>query len=116
MYCFVKSETVNVDCIAVKVTLVGHLNDVFKSFCDLNENDLLLLKLIEICLLTGLSVQKLVENWRHKALLLFKLLLLRRKVLIYGAPAGPLSTALLTLVSLLPLCLEDGLTRAANVV
>lgn len=67
-------------------------------------------------MIAGLSVQKLVENWRHKALLLFKLLLLRRKVLIYGAPAGPLSTALLTLVSLLPLCLEDGLTRAANVV
>ncbi|KAJ8722651.1 hypothetical protein PYW07_003831 [Mythimna separata] len=64
----------------------------------------------------GLSVQRLVENWRHKALLLFKLMLLRRKVLIYGAPAGPLSTALLTLVSLLPHCLESGLLRAANVV
>lgn len=64
----------------------------------------------------GLSVQRLVENWRHKALLLFKLMLLRRKVLIYGSPAGPLSTALLTLVSLLPLCLENGLHRAANVV
>ncbi|XP_047021190.1 late secretory pathway protein AVL9 homolog [Helicoverpa zea] len=64
----------------------------------------------------GLSVQRLVENWRHKALLLFKLLLLRRKVLIYGSPAGPLSTALLTLVSLLPYCLENGLVRAANVV
>lgn len=64
----------------------------------------------------GLSVQKLLENWKHKALLLFKLILLRRKVLIYGAPAGPLSTALLTLVSLLPHCLESGLTRAANVV
>ncbi|KAJ0180595.1 hypothetical protein K1T71_003999 [Dendrolimus kikuchii] len=65
--------------------------------------------------LEGLSVQRLIENWRHKALLLFKLLLLRRKVLIYGSPAGPLSTALLTLVSLLPRCVEYGLIRSANV-
>lgn len=73
--------------------------------------------LIGNCILfSGLSVQRLVENWRHKALLLFKLMLLRRKVLIYGAPAGPLSSALLTLVSLLPHCLETGLLHAANVV
>ncbi|XP_059057068.1 late secretory pathway protein AVL9 homolog [Achroia grisella] len=65
--------------------------------------------------LEGLSVMQLVESWRHKALLLFKLLLLRRKVLMYGSPAGPLSAALLTLMSLLPRCLEHGLTRAANV-
>ncbi|KAM3963024.1 late secretory pathway protein AVL9 homolog [Aphomia sociella] len=65
--------------------------------------------------LEGLSVMRLVDNWRHKALLLFKLLLLRRKVLMYGSPAGPLSAALLTLVSLLPRCLEHGLSRAANV-
>ncbi|KPI91556.1 Late secretory pathway protein AVL9-like [Papilio xuthus] len=65
--------------------------------------------------LEGLSVQKLVESWKHKALLLFKLLLLRRKVLIYGSPAGTLSAALLTLVSLLPHCLESGLSLAANV-
>ncbi|XP_063378225.1 late secretory pathway protein AVL9 homolog isoform X1 [Cydia fagiglandana] len=66
--------------------------------------------------LEGLSVLRLVESWRHKALLLFKLLLLRRRVLVYGAPAGPLSAALLTLVSLLPRCLEHGLGKAANVV
>ncbi|XP_063821852.1 late secretory pathway protein AVL9 homolog [Ostrinia nubilalis] len=66
-------------------------------------------------ILEGLSVQRLVENWRHKALLLFKLLLLRRKVLIYGAPAGALSAALLTLLSLLPRCLDHGLTNAANI-
>lgn len=67
-------------------------------------------------ILEGLSVQRLVENWRHKALLLFKLLLIKRKVLIYGSPAGPLSTVLLTLVSLLPKCIESGLSKAANVV
>ncbi|CAH0406435.1 unnamed protein product [Chilo suppressalis] len=67
-------------------------------------------------LLEGLSVQRLLENWRHKALLLFKLLLLRRKVLIYGSPAGALSSALLSLLTLLPRCLEYGLTHAANVV
>lgn len=66
-------------------------------------------------ILSGLSVQKLVESWKHKALLLFKLMLLRRKVLIYGSPAGTVSAALLTLVSLLPHCLESGLSLAANV-
>ncbi|CAH2251059.1 late secretory pathway protein AVL9 homolog [Pararge aegeria] len=66
--------------------------------------------------LEGLSVQKIVENWRHKALLLFKLLLLRRKILIYGSPAGSLSATLLTLVSLLPRCLEHGLSQSTNVV
>ncbi|VVC99295.1 unnamed protein product [Leptidea sinapis] len=66
--------------------------------------------------LEGLSVLKLVENWRHKALLLFKLLLLGRKVLIYGSPSGQLSTALLSLISLFPRCLEFGLSRSANVV
>lgn len=63
----------------------------------------------------GLSITKLVESWKHKALLLFKLLLLRRKVLIYGSPVGALSGALLTLVSLLPRCLEYGLSQSANV-
>lgn len=64
----------------------------------------------------GLSVQRLLETWRHKALLLFKLLLLRRRVVFYGAQAGPLSATLLALVSLLPQCLDHGLTKAANVV
>ncbi|KAL4705765.1 hypothetical protein ACJJTC_006546 [Scirpophaga incertulas] len=67
-------------------------------------------------MLEGLSVQRLIENWRHKALLLFKLLLLRKKVLIYGAPAGSVSAALLSVLSLLPLCVEKGLNRAANVI
>ncbi|CAG9783824.1 unnamed protein product [Diatraea saccharalis] len=67
-------------------------------------------------MLEGLSVLHLIENWKHKALLLFKLLLLRRKVLIYGSPAGTLSSALLSLLSLLPQCIENGLTHAANVV
>ncbi|CAK1545286.1 unnamed protein product [Leptosia nina] len=66
--------------------------------------------------LEGLSVQKLVDNWRHKALLLFKLLLLGRKVVIYGSPAGQLSKALLTVISLIPRCLEYGLSHSANVV
>ncbi|GBP85348.1 Late secretory pathway protein AVL9 homolog [Eumeta japonica] len=66
--------------------------------------------------LEGLSVQKLVEVWRHKALLLLKLLLMRRRVLMYGSPAGPLSATLLSLVSLLPQTVEKGLTHSANIV
>lgn len=66
--------------------------------------------------LEGLSVQRLLDTWRHKALLLFKLLLLRRRVVVHGTPAGPLSATLLTLVSLLPRCFDYGLNKAANVV
>ncbi|KOB71455.1 Uncharacterized protein OBRU01_13717 [Operophtera brumata] len=61
------------------------------------------------------SQTKLLED-AFKHLNSCPLVLLRRKVLIYGSPAGPLSAAVLTLVSLLPQCLESGLSHAANVV
>ncbi|CAG9096972.1 unnamed protein product [Plutella xylostella] len=65
--------------------------------------------------LEGLSAVHVADTWRHKALLLVKLVLLRRRVLLHGAAAGPLSAALLALLSLLPLCVERGLGQAANV-
>lgn len=45
--------------------------------------------------------------------MLFKLLLLEKKILFHGASVGPLCSALLTLISLLPLTVEYGLNTSA---
>ncbi|ODM92820.1 Late secretory pathway protein AVL9 [Orchesella cincta] len=70
-----------------------------------------LLKTPEACV--GLSPRDLVFNFRHQIITLFKLLLLEKRILFRGASVGPLCSSLLTLVSLLPLTLEYGLTESA---
>ncbi|XP_015915620.1 late secretory pathway protein AVL9 homolog isoform X2 [Parasteatoda tepidariorum] len=62
----------------------------------------------------GLSVRDFVLRFKHKALLLFKLLLLERKVLFYKAPVKNLCSSLLTLCSLVPGMIEKGLTESAT--
>lgn len=62
----------------------------------------------------GLSVRELVLRFKHKTLLLFKLLLLERKVLFYRAPVKDLCSTILTLCSLLPGTVEKGLQEAAT--
>lgn len=64
---------------------------------------------------TGLSPRDLVFTFRHQIITLFKLLLLEKKILFRGASVGPLCSSLLTLISLLPLTLEYGLTESACV-
>ncbi|XP_039296936.1 late secretory pathway protein AVL9 homolog [Nilaparvata lugens] len=61
----------------------------------------------------GLSVRDLVLHWRHKALLLFKLLLLERRVVFYKSPVRPLSATILTLLSLHPHMIQHGLYQSA---
>ncbi|XP_011297232.1 late secretory pathway protein AVL9 homolog [Fopius arisanus] len=63
----------------------------------------------------GLSARDFILQFRHKALLLFKLLLLEKKVVFYQSPVQPLCAAILTLLSLHPGMIETGLTRAACV-
>ncbi|XP_057320689.1 late secretory pathway protein AVL9 homolog [Microplitis mediator] len=63
----------------------------------------------------GLSARDFIIQFRHKALLLFKLLLLERKVVFYQSPVQPLCAAILTLLSLHPGMIESGLRRAACV-
>ncbi|CAL8113376.1 unnamed protein product [Orchesella dallaii] len=70
-----------------------------------------LLKTPEACV--GLSPRELVFNFRHQIITLFKLLLLEKRILFRGASVGPLCSSLLTLISLLPLTLEYGLTESA---
>ncbi|XP_077515438.1 late secretory pathway protein AVL9 homolog [Amblyomma americanum] len=61
----------------------------------------------------GLSSRDLILHFKHKAVLLFKLLLLERKVLFYKTPVKDLCSTILTLCSLFPGMLEQGLQECA---
>lgn len=61
----------------------------------------------------GLSSRDLILHFKHKAVLLFKLLLLERKVLFYKTPVKDLCSTILTLCSLFPGMLEQGLDECA---
>lgn len=61
----------------------------------------------------GLSARDFILQWKHKAVLLFKLLLLERRVMFYKSPVLPLCSTILTLVSLFPEMIEKGLKQAA---
>lgn len=47
-----------------------------------------------------------VEHYQHRLLQIFKALLLRRKVLVYGSSSGGVSKSVMSIVSLLPQCVE----------
>ncbi|XP_066588489.1 late secretory pathway protein AVL9 homolog isoform X2 [Prorops nasuta] len=61
----------------------------------------------------GLSARDFILQFRHKALLLFKLLLLEKRIIFYQSPVQPLCSAILTLLSLFPGMIESGLQQAA---
>ena len=52
-------------------------------------------------------------HFKQRALVLFKLMLLERKVLFFKSPVEALSSHILTLLSLFPGLLEAGLDEAA---
>jgi hypothetical protein len=58
---------------------------------------------IETCL------RELIILWRHKILVLFKLLLLEKRILFFGSPVKPVCTMILSLISLHPQLLNKGL-------
>ncbi|XP_063233303.1 late secretory pathway protein AVL9 homolog [Bacillus rossius redtenbacheri] len=66
-------------------------------------------------LYVGLSARDLVLQFRHKALLLFKLLLLERRLVFYRSPVQPLCATILSLLSLHPGMVEHGLGESACV-
>ncbi|PNF17496.1 Late secretory pathway protein AVL9-like protein, partial [Cryptotermes secundus] len=66
-------------------------------------------------LYVGLSVRDLILQFRHKALILFKLLLLERRLVFYRSPVQPLCAAILSLLSLHPAMIERGLGESACV-
>ncbi|XP_048195462.1 late secretory pathway protein AVL9 homolog isoform X1 [Perognathus longimembris pacificus] len=57
----------------------------------------------------GLSPRDLVLHFRHKVLILFKLILLEKKVLFYISPVNKLVGVLMTVLSLFPGMIEHGL-------
>ncbi|EZA52975.1 hypothetical protein DMN91_009118 [Ooceraea biroi] len=63
----------------------------------------------------GLSARDFILQFRHKVLLLFKLLLLEKRIVFYQSPVQPLCTTILTLLSLYPGMIEHGLQQAACV-
>ncbi|XP_068604063.1 late secretory pathway protein AVL9 homolog [Brachionichthys hirsutus] len=62
----------------------------------------------------GLSPRDLILNFRHKVLVLFKLVLLEKKVLFYVSPVNRLVGALMTLLSLFPGMIEHGLVDSSH--
>ncbi|XP_076360717.1 late secretory pathway protein AVL9 homolog [Tachypleus tridentatus] len=63
----------------------------------------------------GLSARDLILTFKHKTLILFKLLMLERKVLFYNTGVKDLCSVVLTLCSLFPGMIEKGLEEAAHV-
>ncbi|KAJ8025325.1 Late secretory pathway protein AVL9-like [Holothuria leucospilota] len=61
----------------------------------------------------GLSAVELVKKFKHKILVLFKLMLLERRVLFFGAPVHSLCVCLLSVVSLFPEMIQSGMKDAA---
>ncbi|KAJ8279929.1 hypothetical protein COCON_G00069950 [Conger conger] len=62
----------------------------------------------------GLSPRDLILHFRHKVLILFKLILLEKKVLFYVAPVNRLVGTLMTVLSLFPGMIEHGLADSSH--
>lgn len=62
----------------------------------------------------GLSPRDLVLHFQHKVLILFKLILLEKKVLFYISPVNKLVGALMTVLSLFPGMIEHGLSDCSQ--
>ncbi|KAK7109109.1 late secretory pathway protein AVL9 homolog [Littorina saxatilis] len=62
----------------------------------------------------GLSPREAVARFKHKLLVLFKLLLLERRVLFFGSPVETLGATILSVLSLYPGMLEFGLDQAVS--
>lgn len=63
----------------------------------------------------GLPMRELVLKWRHKLLILFKLLLLQKRVVCFGSPVQPICALILGVVSLHPELLTKGFQEVACV-
>ncbi|KAM9331816.1 late secretory pathway protein AVL9 homolog [Pholidichthys leucotaenia] len=62
----------------------------------------------------GLSPRDLILHFRHKVIILFKLILLEKKVLFYVSPVNRLVGALMTVISLFPGMIEHGLVDSSH--
>ena len=60
------------------------------------------------------TLQKLFSRWRHKILVLFKLLLIEKRVLFFGSPVKPVCATILSIISLHPQLLNKGLCNESE--
>ncbi|XGW15638.1 hypothetical protein V3C99_001243 [Haemonchus contortus] len=81
------------------------LSQMYSNLCDMFNGEAVDGQAASI----DISVQDLFIRFRHRALILFKLLLLERKVVFNISPAQLLGTTMLALISLYPKMLEEGL-------
>ncbi|XP_020797750.1 late secretory pathway protein AVL9 homolog [Drosophila serrata] len=112
--------------IEVKLSLIA---DAFFDQGDFSGTDLLVkaYQQLNACLLddesrrplrhfhVGLSLREIVLHWRHKTLMLFKLLLLQRRVVCFGSPVRGMCVLILGMASLVPRLLEKGFQEVACV-
>lgn len=63
----------------------------------------------------GLPMRDLILKWRQKVLIMFKLLLLQRRVVCFGSPVRPMCDFILSIASLHPQLLENGFREVACV-
>lgn len=62
----------------------------------------------------GMTVRDIVLQFKHKIVLLFKLIMLERRVLFTGTPVEKLCNFILSILSLFPGMIEHGLIESAN--
>lgn len=63
----------------------------------------------------GLPLRDLVLKWRHKLLILYKLLMLQKRIICFGSPVQPTCALILGVVSLHPELLPKGFQEVACV-
>lgn len=113
--------------IEVKLSLIAH---AFFDQGDFSQTDILCKAYDQLnaCLLSsgqfsspaqqisvGLPLRDLILKWRHKILLLFKLILLERKIVCFGSPVRPVCSLILSIASLHPQIIEKGFSNVACV-
>uniref|UniRef100_A0A914DUV4 UDENN domain-containing protein n=1 Tax=Acrobeloides nanus TaxID=290746 RepID=A0A914DUV4_9BILA len=89
---------------------VGVLHQMYNNLCDLFNTDFTDLQSATI----GISLSSLVSIFRHRILILFKLLLLEKRVMFEIFPVNILGDVMMGLISLFPALLEEGLFEAAS--
>ncbi|KAJ1355043.1 hypothetical protein KIN20_012165 [Parelaphostrongylus tenuis] len=86
-------------------TKVEVLSQMYRNLCDMFNDG----AVDDHAASIDISVQDLFIRFRHRTLVLFKLLLLEKKVIFNVYPAQLLGTTMVALVSLFPKLLEEGL-------
>ncbi|KAG4068657.1 hypothetical protein HA402_002348 [Bradysia odoriphaga] len=63
----------------------------------------------------GLPIRDIVLKWRYKLLILFKLLLLQKRVICFGSPVRPMCSLIMVVSSLYPELIQKGFHQVACV-